>query len=59
MLAIRYALTGAISALATFFGGLVRRVGVTSAVYVTPEEIQAGGRFLSDVLAQGLGIGGR
>ena len=35
------------------------RVGVTSAVYVTAGEIQAGGRFLSDVLAQGLGIGGQ
>jgi hypothetical protein len=35
------------------------RVGVTSAVYVTPGEIQSGGRFLSDVLAQGLGIGGQ
>ncbi len=32
------------------------RVQVTSAVYVTPEEIQAGGRFLSDVLARGLGF---
>ncbi len=35
------------------------RVGVTSAIYVTPEEIQTGGPFLSDVLAQGLGIGGQ
>ncbi len=33
-------------------------VEVTSAVYVTPGEIESGGRFLSDVLAQGLGIGG-
>ncbi len=32
-------------------------VQVTSAVYVTPEEIQAGGSFLSDVLAEGARLG--
>lgn len=31
-------------------------IEVTSAIYVTSEEIQAGGRFLSDVLARGLGF---
>ncbi len=39
------------------FGEGPTLMGVTRAIYVTPEEIQSGGPFLVDLLAKGAGLG--